>query len=331
MSSYNPHDICFLTWHIQSRSRNLAACLNAELLEFEVKGPTLWRHSISSIWTVYKLIRKTPAVVFLQYSFLLLTIVALYKIGSRHRIIVVADCHTKALRRRIKGLLSNLFLRIKRWSFTHVDALVISNKGLCDEASSLNSAVSIIPDPIPLFDATKDAHNRGKYCVFICSFAADEPLEELLQAAELLQNEIKIYWTGRTPKSLNPAFKNSKNIVFTSYLTDSDYMELVANAACCVILTTEENCLVSGGYECLGTGTPMVLSDTDALREFFSSAAVYTSHDPQSIAISIRKAIDLRNQLKMEAKRIRQLKRSEFGLLLHELMKQIQNAQMRQL
>ncbi len=311
---------CFITWHIQARSRNLAKRLGIPLHEMEIRGNNLWRHIASSMWTIFLIIKERPGTIIIQYSYMLLIILAIYKLLFKNRIRLVADCHTKALRRRAPKYLDRVFWPIKRWSFRQADAMIVSNKALIAEASILNGRVLVMPDPIPLIEHTSsDSKSYENYCVFISSFAADEPISDVMKAASILKEEIPFYWTGRVPKSMHNLISAAKNIEFTSYLEDGDYQKLISNARCLLILSVEDNCLMSGAYEALAAGVPMVLSDTRALREFFESAAVYCNHIPENIAAAVRNACERELELRECSKRVKDERNGEFKSYLTAL------------
>ena len=312
-------DTCFITWHLQSRSRNIASRLNIPIYELEVRGNAFKRHFLSSLWTLGLIAKKRPASLIIQYSFLLLVIMAFYKLFRPKRVTIIADCHTKALRRRASKYLDILFWPLKRWSFKYADTIIISNIALTQEAAQLNSQVIALPDPIPDFSRIHNDKNGEKYCVFISSFASDEPIREMAEAAALLEPDLPLLWTGRVPNSLLNMMEFSDNIRFTSYLEDDDYQRLLKNAQCLIILTNEEGCLMSGAYEGLAAGVPMVLSDTEALRGFFGRSALYCNHTPENIAATVKQAIIDGEALRQNSLKIRDEREREFASHLAKL------------
>lgn len=50
------------------------------------------------------------------------------------------------------------------------------------------------------------------------------------------------------------------------------------------------------GFEAMAAATPLVVSDTQALRDYFGDAALYTDHRPESIGDAARRAIGRRVQ-----------------------------------
>jgi len=234
-------------------------------------------------------------------------------------VIIIADCHTKALRRRAKGIVNKIFWPLKKFSFYKVNLAIISNVGMVKDVTELTKSYIILPDKIPEINVRKELDKKEKYCVYISSFAVDEPVREIFEAAKLLDSDIKLYWTGKIVKEKINGFVIPDNLKFTDYLSFDDYYKLIANADCILALTTEEDCLQSGAYEALSVETPMVISDTKALREFFLDAAVYTKHLPENIANNIHFAITNFQELIKKEIKLRELRNNEFIKKIREL------------
>lgn len=125
------------------------------------------------------------------------------------------------------------------------------------------------------------------YALVPLAYAFDEPVEELLQAA---QEHPDIIWvlTGRPPQSVRDAAPD--NVVFPGFVTNDDYGRLVAHAKVMVALTTQENTMQRVGYEAIGSGTALVTSRTKVLREFFDDAALYIEPTAASIGAQVSAA-----------------------------------------
>lgn len=309
----------WLTWHYQARSRNLAKALNLPIYEYFVNDNLIQRHILSSLWTIKVLFTKRPDKIIIQCSFLLLLIVSFYKLLRRNKVVLIVDCHTKALRRKAPGMLNYVFWPLKKFSFKFADLSIISNSDLIKDIKELHNEFLILPDKIPAETVNSDFRYSSKYCVYISSFAIDEPFEEILQVSKLLENSVKIFWTGKYPDKVKNLKSLYTNIEFTGYVPFDDYYNLLGNADCILALTTEEECLQSGAYEALGLEIPMVVSDTKTLRNFFKDTAVYTKHSPDKIAESILKAINNSTSLKNKMKNLKTEKNIEFDNRLRKI------------
>jgi len=312
----------WLTWHFAARSRNMSKVLNIPILEYFNNKNAIIRHSFSTFWTIWKLIRIRPKVVFIQLSFMLLNIVALYKLFTFGKTVIIADCHTKALRRKAKGLFYYVFWPIKKATFKLVNISIVSNIGMEKDIKELHDNYLIIPDKIPEIEINKNII-REKYFVYVSSFAVDEPFDEIFEVANKLPDNIKLYWTGKIPANLSIPQNKPSNLIFTDYLSFEEYYNLIANASSILALTTEDDCLQSGAYEALGVQTPMVITDSDALKAYFGNSALYTEHSPEEITKNLLSTLELQDKLFDNSKAVKKLRDSEYNLIISELILKI--------
>jgi glycosyltransferase involved in cell wall biosynthesis len=107
----------------------------------------------------------------------------------------------------------------------------------------------------------------------VCSYADDEPISEVLEAAENLAGQVELRFTG------NPARRERdwrqgapSNVAFTGFLPRGEYEQELRDADAVMVLSTAENCLLCGCYEALAAKKPLITSDTSALRTYFFDA-----------------------------------------------------------
>ena len=303
----------WITWHYAARSRNLTKELDLDIYELFLNKNIIVRHLFSPIWTLWVLLKVKPNVVYIQLSFMLLNVVSLYKIFRFNKVILIADCHTKALRRKAKGPLNYIFWPIKKATFKLVDLSIVSNDGMKKDIQELHNNFIILPDKIPENIVQKLPSKEYKYCVYISAFAIDEPFDEIFKVAELLSDELILFWTGKRPNSKPLPENVPDNLKFTGFISFEEYYDLIGNADCILALTTEQDCLQSGAYEALNVGIPMVISDSFALREYFVDSALYTDHKPESIANNILAAIEQSEELKKKIVKIKEQRDNEFN------------------
>lgn len=309
----------WLSWHYQARTRNIAQSLNVPVYEYFRNDNLLSRHLFSSLWTIKILFTMRPDKILIQYSFLLLLIIAIYKILRFNKVILIVDCHTKALRRKARGIFNLIFWPIKKFSFKSADLTIISNIGLVPDIKNLHKNFIILPDKIPEEKIKLDKSYPPKYCVYISSFSVDEPFDEILEVSEIMKKYIKIFWTGNYPQKVNTIRSMYTNIEFTGYISFDEYYNLIANADCLLALTTEEDCLQSGAYEAISFEVPLVISDTKALKSFFKDAAIYTDHSPKNIAQAIVEAMNNSLNLKNSMKELKKMRSEEFDSELQKI------------
>lgn len=306
----------WITWHHQARSKNLAKLLELDLYEKQIDGHFLKRHLGSFVWTWKVLFKNRPDVIYIQLSFLLLIAVYIYKKFSLRDVYLVADCHTKALRRSMKSssVVGNFLKKLKKKCFGEVDLSIISNNEMIDDIEKLHYDYIILPDQIPTIEQPEknSKYTADNYVVMVCSYAVDEPFTEMMEAARYLPKDLTVYMTGTPPKELIRQEHLPINLHFNGYVSFNKYYQLITHAQCVVGLTTEKGCLQSCAYEGLAVETPMVLSKTNALKDYFGNAAIYTNHDAENIALAIKKAIKHSQKLKSEIRKVKDKRKKEF-------------------
>jgi hypothetical protein len=300
----------------------MSKVLDIPILEYFNNKNAIIRHSFSTLWTIYILLKERPKVIFIQLSFMLLNIIALYKILTLGRTIIVADCHTKALRRKAKGPLFYIFWPIKKATFKLVNISIVSNVGMEKDIKELHDNYLMIPDKIPEIEQLRN-NNSEKYFVYVSSFAVDEPFDEIFEVVKKIPNEIKLYWTGKIPKNISIPENKPSNLIFTDYISFEEYYQLISNASAILALTTEDDCLQSGAYEALAVQTPMVLTDSAALRTYFGNSALYTNHSPDEIAEKLILTLNNKENLIKNSQEVKKLRDDEYNIIVKKLISEI--------
>ncbi len=314
----------WIAWHVSQRSRNLARELGLPIFEKMIENNTFNRHFLSSLWTIYTLVKERPNKVYLQYSFLLLVVVSGYKKLSLYPVHIICDCHTKALRRSVNGRIGKLFWWMKKKSFESVNFCIVSNIEMEPDIKKLTDSYCVLQDKIPDVKPRASRKISETHCVFVCSYAVDEPLDDVIAAANNLDASIKIYCTGKIPDDLKHLKDNPyKNIIFTDYLSQEEYYNLIFNTDCILALTSEEGCLQCAGYEALSAEVPMVLSSTTALKTYFEDAAIYVNHNAQDLESGIRQAVNNRTKLLRKMSQIKKIRELEYASELNTFVNSI--------
>lgn len=310
----------WLTWNYSQRSRSISNDLGIPIWEYVNENSIRERHVISTLETFFIILKQRPSIIYIQYSYLLLIIVVLYKILSFKRVVVVCDCHTKALRRTLDNWLGGVFYSFKKVSFKLADISIVSNNLMLDDIKQFTNKYFILPDKIPNLITNKKNDHKFDYCVFASAYAVDEPLAELIQATEKLNGDVFVYCTGKIPKKLGYLSQQPyRNIYFTDYLDDEEYVNLIANAKCILALTTEEGCLQCAGYEALALNVPLVVSESQALRNYFDDSVIYVKNKADDISKGIRRAVAEEKKLKSRMADIRTVREQEYNAKLKEL------------
>lgn len=168
------------------------------------------------------------------------------------------------------------------------DAVVVTNRELARRVRGWGCRAYVLPDPLPdPPQAALAAAVEPDLVTIVATYSEDEPIDVLPEVASRL-GDARIHVTGR-PRVATDAWP--ANLVPTGFLEDDDYWMQLGRSAVVVVLTTRPNTLLSGGYEALSLGRPLVVSDHEVLREYYADAAAYVDSTAASIAEGIAAAL----------------------------------------
>ena len=302
----DPPKIVFLVWAPHSiRARNISERLDAKLYLISYK----FKNKIYSPIKYIKLFLKTllilqkerPHIIICQSPPLFCALSAIaYHYLSRAKCNITIDMHTGAFDRPWSYLQP-----LNIWIMKKVYMIVVTNSELKDSVSpDIKRKTIVLEDPLsyPEKRITTTAKKKGGQkngsffkVVVICSFAPDEPLEEILDAATTIP-DILFYITGDKSKAATHVLKKKiKNVIFTGFLDYNDYISLLESANLIMVLTKRNKTMLAGAYEALALQKPLITSDWPPLKRYFYKGTVHVDNSPKEIqqAIEIvRKRLD---------------------------------------
>jgi glycosyltransferase involved in cell wall biosynthesis len=258
-----------------------------------------WGYLQALIQTVTTLKRERPAVVWVQLPQVpALWAALLYRALYCPRAKIVADCHNAQLRAPWSRFPFAL------WSLNRADVILVHNEAMYEQASVigwpmekvhvLEDVPPVLTDVKPIGLARSQIDAPKPWVVFPGSFAADEPIAEVMEAARLAP-ELTFIITGRPERAARNGHDVSQlpsNMRLPGFLSIDVFDDLLREADVVLGLTREEGIQLSVCNEALGFRRPLVTSDTAILRQLFSEAAVMVStSDPRSIADGCREAL----------------------------------------
>lgn len=281
----------WITWERQRRNRTLSAAVGAQLFEIDIRSSRLWRYFQCVHRTLRILATQKPVLVFVQNPSIILSLLAMGWCRLT-RTPIVMDAHNAGVY-PFEGRWpwAN---RIARLLFRAVDLTLVTNEALSAYVKRSGGRAFVLPDPLPVFEAplVPPPLRSTQRVLFICTWAADEPYVEVIQSARLLDRNIKIYITGNSRGREHTAgIPLPENVVLTGYLGDSEYEVLLRTCDLVIDLTTREDCLVCGAYEAVAAERPLIVSDTRALRDYFTGGTLYTNNQSADLAEKIRLAL----------------------------------------
>jgi hypothetical protein len=295
-----------LTWADQRRTQELCVGLNLELIVMKTRWRGPLRYLILGSRTMMLLVRRRAKVVLVQNPSLILAALAvLLRSVLRYRLLV--DAHNEAVEPYINK--QRWIQALSRWVIRKADLTIVSNRQLALLVDGCGGRSFTLPDRVPIPPPVAKRRLEGHFnVVLIATHALDEPVAQIFEAVR--GADIQLYVTGN-PRHLAPAVaaQAPPNVRFTGFLPDEEYWALLRSADGIIDLTLMDDCLVSGAYEALAVGTPMLLSRNQASVELFGEAATFTDNT----APDIRRALEALRLRRDDLKAAAELKRQELG------------------
>jgi len=223
---------------------------------------------------------------------------------------LIIDLHTLYI--SPKGFKKIAMDFLNDFSLKRGDIVIVTNESYREKIQrKIRTKIFILPDRIPDFDYEfKAMPLKGKNNVlFICTFSEDEPWEEVISAGTLLDQDISVYISGKNQlgqEAIPP------NVILTGFVPDEDYQNLLRSADIIMVLTEEDDCMVCGAYEAVSAEKPLILSDKEVLREYFSNGTVFTQNNRKDIADAINLAIKNKSVLKEGIRNLKRIRRTEW-------------------
>lgn len=244
--------------------------------------------------------RASPSAVWVQLPQLPTLWAALaYRALARHPVKIVADCHNAQLRKPWSQF------PLTQWSLRRADAILVHNDAMLLQAKNigwpmdkvfvLEDVPAMGKDKPPAGLAAKHISMPKPWILFPGSFAADEPIGEVLAAARIA-SECTFIITGRPERAKQNGHDIDdlpKNVLLPGFLSVELFDDLLREADVVIGLTREEGIQLSVCNEALGFGRPLVTSNTKILSKLFGEAAVLVeTMNPSSIAAGCREALN---------------------------------------
>jgi glycosyltransferase involved in cell wall biosynthesis len=281
------HERLWIAWETQRRSLTLSRRVGARLHIFEHSSIRAVRYILAGLKTLRLLWKSRNRIVFVQNpSMVLASLACLMKSWFGYWLVV--DRHSDFLadgtprHRAIDKVLSKL----NAYTLRRADLTIVTNRELSQKVLVEGGRPFVLPDPFPdPISAPYKPPCAGLTILFVCSWAADEPIVEVVEACRALQGHVTVYASGKPKKKYEPILRAAPpNFVCTGFLPDSDYFRLMAGVDAVIAITRRRATLVCGAYEAISLGKPLILGDSDALREYFDRGALYSDCSPGDLA-----------------------------------------------
>lgn len=280
------------------RSKTLAATLGADdrhvVSPFKGNGVffKLCGYLWSSVVTIMVILYRRPVLVVVSLPpVFCVYILAFYKLIRGQKVEVIYDLHNGVLRREWK------FWPALGWlmrSSGQVFAHNIVVKPVIDDFFAVESIV--VPDPLPVVDFERlinlkqpDFFEAGKINVVVpLSYAADEPISEILAAAELVAEHTNFIMTGPSAKYFSGRKVSlPENIYLTGYLSNEEYDKTLLDADVVLCLTTDASIQMCAIVEAIAFEKPFICSDSALNVASYSDIALFSPLNADGIASTL--------------------------------------------
>lgn len=291
----------WLTWERQRRNRSMANKVGATLYELEYKGGTIARYWHLGWKTIGIVMRTKPQAIYFQNPSLVLSLlITTLKFLSLTRARTIGDFHNA-------GVFPPVARFLVPWMVRTNNLTIVSNKNLQSTVTLMGGKCIAVPDPLPEihFPSTDKSQKTGRFEVFfVCSWAPDEPIANVLRAAELLavrDPSVVISISGR-PKLQAAGWESPVpgNVQLTGFLSETEFDGQLANCDAILDLTTRADCMVCGAYEAVSVSVPMILSDNEPTKAYFNRGALFTDNSAEDIASAITRLKEEHARLRRE-------------------------------
>ncbi|HEY9849886.1 MAG TPA: hypothetical protein V6D28_10535 [Leptolyngbyaceae cyanobacterium] len=258
-----------------------------------------------SVITLWLLLCEQPQVVWVQLAPTPpLYLAYLYKVLFNSQVAIIADCH-------------NVMFRYPWISFpgaiallNRCDVVLVHNDYVKEQvkAAGVNPKTLLVLEDRPSIVNYNIVANLDRFVflhpwvLFPCSFNADEPIEAVLAAARLIP-KITFVLTGNITraKGIHNLKNIPPNVKLPGYLPTVEFDILLLSTDAVLGLTVLDGVQLCSANEAVGTGKPLILSQTRLLQKMFYKGAIYVNPlNPQSIAQGCQEAISRKEELSQQ-------------------------------
>jgi len=271
--------------------------------------------------TLTLLFRTRPQIVFVQSppGFAVLFVYIYCRMTNSH---YVVDAHSAALLSPYWRHPAWLYRLLARKAVT----TIVTNEHFKNMIQAWGGQAFVLRDIPTSYPMAGTYPVKGKFNMLVVNkFACDEPLEEVLAAAENI-DEVQFYITGEVSRAGDRLPSNPpKNVIFTDYLSDEDYFGLMKTSQAVMCLTTRDHTMQRGACEALSMGKPIVTADWPVLRDYFHKGTIYVDNSADGIQRGVDEMLENIDQYQAEIIDLQTEQQKEWGekiILLDTLIRQ---------
>lgn len=266
------------------------------------------RYAVQTIQTLRLLFKKHPEIVFVQSPPSLAVLVVYFYCRLTNSQYVI-DAHSAAFLTPI--------WTYPRWLHRHLaqNAIVtiVTNEHFKEIIQQWGGNTFVLRDiPTNFPRASSFDLSNSFNLVVVNTFSDDEPIDQVLQAANELR-EVNFYITGNkkyaSEKLLSTA---SNNVHFTDFLPDDLYYALLSSGDAVMCLTNRDHTMQRGACEALSLGKPIITSDWPMLRDYFDKGTIHVANTKEGICQGVHEMVEKKGLYQEEIKELQEAQRREW-------------------
>ena len=286
----------WLSWFPHTRTTSICAHWQIPLEIYDGAGlDGIFRRLKQACMTVKRLVGAKEKLVFVQNPSLGLTLIACsVRIFRKFKLVI--DAHNEGVRPFNR---SGLLIRIlTKWIIRITDLTVVTNEELALDIRRAGGVAVVLPDPLPdLVDCESVQFNNdaspGSKVFVVATYARDEPIVEILDAATRLGPCVKFIFSGNEKKLDSALVRGAPvNVLFAGFLSEAAFFGMMRTASCVLDLSLKPDCLVCGAYEALALGRPVILTRSAAAMRLFDEGVEFVDNSAKEICRAVQKIIE---------------------------------------
>lgn len=279
--------VIWITWEQHRRTTVLAEHFGMKLYTLVCNGSRLMRYAVLGLRTFRLLLRERPKCLVVQNPSIVLAFIA-WLLRPLLGYALVVDAHNVAIEPYANAPW------VVRWVTQRLlraaDLTIVTNRFLAEKVVAAGGTPAVLPDKLPTTSpGTAFASDAEFLAVLIATYAADEPVAEIIDAFRVLPPQWQLLVTGNWRKHESKLPKPiPANVGFTGFLEEDRYWGLLERCDAVIDLSLKDDCLVCGAYESVAVSKPLILSDDRAIRDYFSKGTKYARPMAAHIAACVR-------------------------------------------
>jgi glycosyltransferase involved in cell wall biosynthesis len=273
------------------------------------------RYPVQAVQTLVTLFRERPRLVFVQNPPIFAPLfVWIYCALTGGRFII--DSHTDALH----GPLWRWSWPLHRFLSRRAVTTLVTNTHLRKRVIGWGAHSLVVMDVPSEFPAGSVYPLQHAFNIAVASsFSADEPLAEVIAAAQSLP-DVGFYVTGDPARADYPLPTTlPPNVHLTGFLSEEDYYGLMRSAQAVMVLTTVDHTMQRGACEAVWLGQPIITSHWPVLREAFHRGTLHVDNTAAGIRAAVEAMRARRPELAAEVSTLQAERRRHWELVCAQL------------